>query len=102
MKNFILFIVVLSLGCLAVAAEPSGPLRVFIRAGPKTHGPGQHDGPSFLRDWKILLAQRGAVVDGAIGFPSPEQLANTDVMVMYAQNAGSIPREQRAYLDTFL
>jgi len=29
----------------------SEPLRVFIRSGPKTHGPGAHDYPSFLKDW---------------------------------------------------
>ena len=26
----------------------AAPLRVFLRAGPKTHGPGQHDHPRFL------------------------------------------------------
>ena len=35
------------------------PLRVFIRSGPKTHGPGQHDHPRFLTDWKQLLTDRG-------------------------------------------
>lgn len=30
------------------AAEP---LRVFLRAGVKTHGPNQHDHPRFLGDW---------------------------------------------------
>ena len=102
MKNVIALTLAFLLGSFAAFGDSPAPLRIFIRAGPKTHGPGQHDGPSFLRDWKILLAQRGAKVDGVIGFPTPEQLANTDVLVMYAQNAGSIPPAQRAYLDTFL
>ena len=91
MNRIVALILALSLGCLgAFGQNQKPPLRIFIRGGPKTHGPGQHDGPSFLRDWKILLTERGAKVDGAIGFPTPEQLANTDVLVMYAQNAGSI------------
>jgi type 1 glutamine amidotransferase len=102
MNKVIALIVAFSFSCLAVFGQTPQPLRIFIRAGPKTHGPGQHDGPSFLRDWKVLLAERGAKVDGAIGFATPEQLANTDVLVMYAQNAGSIHGEQRDNLEKFL
>lgn len=103
MKNTILSILVLSLLCLVARAEPTTqPIRIFIRAGEKTHGPGQHDGPRFLKEWKELLARRGAQVNGKIGFPSAEELAATDVLVMYAQNAGDILPEQRAYLDLFL
>ncbi len=98
-----LFALVLSLFCLAAQAQTAGqPLRIFIRGGPKTHGPGQHDGPRFLKEWKELLTQRGARVDGAIGFPSAEQLSAADVLIMYAQNAGDISAEQRANLDQFL
>src|SRR5882672_9845215 len=48
--------------CLAPSllfAQPGQPLRIFLRAGPKTHGPGQHDGPRWLAEWKPLLAGRG-------------------------------------------
>ena len=41
----------------ATAAEP---LRVFIRGGKKSHGPGQHEHELFLRDWTRLLNERGA------------------------------------------
>ena len=102
MKRFLGLITSLLLTCLTVCGQTDKPLRIFIRAGPKTHGPGAHDWPSFLRDWKILLAQRGAIVDGAIGFPTDEQLENTDVIVMCAQNAGSIHGAQRAALERFL
>ena len=44
--------------CLLTAAllsisnlSAAEPLRVFIRAGIKTHGPGQHDHPRFLGEW---------------------------------------------------
>src|SRR5262245_60130132 len=86
---------------LSTFAAPQ-PLRVFLRCGPKTHGPGEHDGPSFLRDWKPLLNQRGAVCDGAIGFPTAEQLDQTDVIVMYAAEAGTIGADDRDHLDKFL
>ncbi len=103
MKKILRICLLLSLVALTVRAQsPAQPLRIFIRAGPKTHGPGQHDGPRFLKEWKELLTQRGAQVDGAIGFPTAEQLAATDVLIMYAQNAGDIPPAQREYLDQFL
>ncbi len=82
------------------AAEP---LRVFIRSGPKSHGPGQHDHPRFLADWVPLLNSRGAVATGGDTFPTAAQLAATDVLVIHAQEGGNIPdATDRANLDTFL
>jgi putative membrane-bound dehydrogenase-like protein len=81
---------------------PAAPLRVFIRAGVKTHGPNQHDHPRFLEDWKKLLGERGLNVDGALDFPTPTQLANTDVLIIYAQDGMKIVGEQRASLEKFL
>ena len=57
--------------------------------GEKTHGPGQHDHPRFLKEWTALLNERGAKADGSMTFPTAEQLADTDVLVMYAADAGS-------------
>jgi hypothetical protein len=99
-----LLIVCLLAACVTVfAAEP--PLRIFLRVGKKTHGPagnGQHDGPTFLKEWKPLLAGRGAQVDGAIAFPTAGQLENTDVLVMFTEEGGTINPEDRANLDKFL
>jgi hypothetical protein len=75
---------------------------VFIRGGVKTHGPGQHDHPRFLGEWTKLLTERGAKVDGAMEFPTAAQLEKTDVLVMFAAEAGTIAPEQRAYLAKFL
>ncbi len=83
-------------------AQDARPLRVFIRAGQKTHGPGEHDHPRFLAEWKDLLKARGAEVDGAMGFPSAEQLAKADVLVMYAPEGGTISPDERARLEAFL
>ena len=98
------FLVVLALVALmgSAVAQSEKPLRIFLRCGPKTHGPGEHDGPGFLRDWKVLLTQRGAVVDGAIGFPTAAQLEQTDVMVLYTAEGGKIGPADRANLDRFL
>src|SRR5436309_13627657 len=88
---------------LGLTAGPAAePLRVFIRAGAKTHGPGQHDHLRFLAEWKELLNQRGARADGAMDFPTAEQLERTDVLVMFAAEAGTISPAQRETLDRFL
>src|SRR5687768_8197094 len=84
------------------AQSSQAPLRVFLRAGPKTHGPGEHDHPRFLEEWRELLAQRGANVDGALAFPTREQLAATDVLVCYAAENGTMDAAQRADLLAFL
>jgi type 1 glutamine amidotransferase len=90
-------------GAQAAPASPSlPPLRVYIHAGLKTHAEGQHDYPQFLADWSKLLTNRGAIVDGSLHFPSPRELANVDVMVIYKGDAGYLSMEDRATLDAFL
>lgn len=86
----------------AQAQDASKPLRIFIRAGTKTHGPGQHDHPRFLKDWTELLNQRGTQTKGKIGFPTAEELDATDVLVFYSEEAGTISPPDRANLDKFL
>ena len=79
------------------------PLRIFIRSGPKSHGPGAHDHPSFLRDWVPLLNERGAKCEGGNEFPTKEQLDNTDVLVLHTDNGGDIKiGEERKNLLDFL
>lgn len=87
-----------------LGAQPE-PLRIFLRGGPKTHGPatnGLHDGPTFVKEWQPLLASRGAKVDAALAFPTAAQLDQTDVIVMFAAYAGDITGENRASLERFL
>jgi hypothetical protein len=64
------------------------PIHIYIRSGLKTHGEGAHDYPQFSADWSKLLTDKGALVDGSYHFPSAQELANTDVMVMYKGDAG--------------
>jgi putative membrane-bound dehydrogenase-like protein len=105
MKPWSLFSVVAAmiLSCSGAPAQDKkdAPLRIFIRAGVKTHGPGEHDHPAFLKDWSELLKARGAVVDGAMQFPTAEQLEKTDVLVLFAAEGGTVAPEDRVNLEAF-
>jgi type 1 glutamine amidotransferase len=85
-----------------VAQQPATPnpnaLRVYIRASLYTH----HDYPQFLADWSKVLTERGAVVDGAYHFPTPGELDDVDVMILYAGDAGYMTNQERATLDAFV
>jgi putative membrane-bound dehydrogenase-like protein len=103
MRHFFAIFFVAIFGFNTLAAD--APLRVFLRGGPKTHGPvgnGLHDHERWLKDWQKLLASRGAKVDGAMKFPAGAQLENTDVLVMFAAEAGSIGGADRENLEKFL
>jgi hypothetical protein len=78
-------------GAMPVRSAQTGkPLRVFIRASEKTHGPGAHDYPQFLRDWTALLQARGAAATGAMRFPTAEELKRTDVLILYAADGANV------------
>ena len=93
LHRYLRLAVLLLLSSLALHAEPL--LRIYIRSGPKTHGPGAHDHPRFLAEWTSLLTERGAAVRGGPTFPTAEELATTDVLIL---NAGTVqavgPRAQ--------
>jgi type 1 glutamine amidotransferase len=77
-------------------------MHVYIRAGLKTHGPGQHDYPQFLADFSKILTERGAVVDGSLHAPGADELAHTDVLVIYKGDAGFMTAAERAALQAFV
>ena len=90
------------------AADAPAPLRVFLRCGPKSHGPGDHDHPAFARDWQPLLTQAGMKVSvgdadakGVQTFPSDEELARTDVLVIHRQGGGDFKPDERARVEKF-
>jgi type 1 glutamine amidotransferase len=82
--------------------QKKGGLRVFLLSGLKSHGAGAHDYPRWLDTWSKLLTEHGAVVDGALSFPSATQLASTDVMVIYRGDAGYMTPDQRALLQAYV
>lgn len=74
----------------APASHP--PLKILLAAGPKDHGPGEHDYPLWQKRWTTLLALApGVTVDTSSGFPEPSQLAAADVAVFYSRNPGFNP-----------
>lgn len=101
MKSVYKILLVL-LWCVSFAASAAEPLRVFIRAGVKTHGPNQHDHPRFLKEWSALLGSRGMKVASDESFPEATDLANTDVLIIYAADGMKIAGQQRADLESFL
>ena len=94
----------LCVALLLLAASPmhAAPLRVFLRAGIKTHGPGQHDHPRFLGEYTQLLRERGVAVDGAMQFPSAQQLESTDVVVVFAADGMKITGQDREHFESYL
>lgn len=102
MKLFRTFLIV-ALAITPLSGFTAEQLRVFIRAGAKTHGPGAHDHPKFLAEWTKLLNERGVKASGALEFPTKEQLEQTDVLILHAERAGNIKiGEERKNLEAFL
>ena len=72
---------------LAGAPNPPAetrPIRVVLVAGPKDHGPGEHDYPAWQKAWAELLAAADKVeVVTAWEWPAKEEFEKADVMVFY-------------------
>src|SRR5215218_3437532 len=90
MKRLLILVSLFATLFAAALSAADAPVRVFIRSGPKTHGPGAHDHPRFLADWVPLLNARGAKATGGNTFPTAQQLAETDVLILHAERAGNI------------
>jgi putative membrane-bound dehydrogenase-like protein len=108
MKRYLLLGFMMTLGLASAlttfgtAAQSPQPLRVYIRSGPKSHGPGAHDYPRYLKDWVPLLNERGAHSTGAETFPTKAQLDQTDVVILHKQEAGNIDEPDRQNLNEYL
>jgi type 1 glutamine amidotransferase len=77
-------------------------MHVYIWAGLKSHGEGQHDYPQFLADWSKILTEHGAVVDGALHSPRSVDLERADVVVIYKGDAAYLSDSDKAALETFV
>lgn len=84
------------------AERPASPFHIVLCAGPKDHGPGEHDYPLWQKRWATLLAlAENTTVGTAWEWPSAEQWRNAGVVVFYSNNPGwSLKRAGE--LDTFL
>lgn len=75
------------------ALKPSdGPrkkLNIVLSAGPKDHGPGEHDYPLWQRRWlKLLDLADNVKIGEANGWPTSKQFENADLIVFYSSNPG--------------
>jgi type 1 glutamine amidotransferase len=65
----------------------------LLIAGPKDHGPGEHDYPAWLHAWSQLLAAAdGVTIDTAMEWPTAEQLRAADTIVIYQQGIWNADR----------
>ena len=89
---------------LAGAPEPplsTRPIEVVLVAGPKDHGPGEHDYPAWQKAWSDLLSAGNDVKVGtAWEWPEEKQLKTADVLVFY-QKGEWTPRRAKD-IDAFL
>ncbi len=89
---------------LAGAPSPpqkTRPIRVVLVAGPKDHGPGEHDYPAWQKAWAELLAAGDKVeVVTAWQWPAKEVFRKADVMVFYQH--GDWDAKRAADIDAFL
>jgi putative heme-binding domain-containing protein len=78
------------------------PFKSVLCAGPKDHGPSEHDYPLWQKRWATLLALKaGATVNTAWEWPTDEQLQTANVIIFYSNNPGwNQERAQR--LQAFL
>lgn len=89
-------------GAPRIPGQNLNGMRIFLWSGLKTHGPGQHDYPQFLADWSKLLTEKGAVVDGGLHPPTKDQLAKTDVVVIYRGDVGYLTDTDRASIEAYV
>jgi type 1 glutamine amidotransferase len=85
-----------------IPGQNENGIQIYLRAGLKTHGLGQHDYPQFLADWSKVLTEHGAVVNGSLHAPLAQELQNVAVLVIYKGDAGYLSDADRAALEAFV
>ncbi|MFO0936721.1 MAG: ThuA domain-containing protein [Gemmataceae bacterium] len=81
--------------------EAIRPLKLLLVAGPKDHGPGEHDYPAWQKAWKELLAAADqTTVTTAWDWPTKDDFARADVMIFFQH--GNWDEKRAADIDAFL
>jgi putative heme-binding domain-containing protein len=71
------------------ATVPRRPMRLLLCVDDKDHGIDEHDYPLWQQRWsKLLPLADGVKVRTHQGFPTAQQLSETDVAIFYSRNAG--------------
>jgi putative heme-binding domain-containing protein len=82
--------------------SPRKKLNIVLSAGPKDHGPGEHDYPLWQRRWvKLLDLAQDVTVSEAKGWPTAKQFEKADLIVFYSSNPGW-SAEKAKELDAYL
>jgi len=77
------------------------PLRILLVAGPKDHGPGEHDYPAWQSAWhELLLAAESVTVETAWEFPEADAFDAADVVIFFQKGSWNTDRSQ--VIDQFL
>lgn len=78
-----------------------GPLNILLTAGPKDHGPQEHDYPAWQKVWTRLMAMApGVEVDTAWEWPKKEQLEKAKLLVLFQR--GDWNGQRAEDMDAFL
>jgi uncharacterized protein len=93
----VLAVAVLTFGC----SRSDDRLRVFIGVNSGSETADATEIHQFLHDWKALLKERGAAVEGATNFPTRKQLKNADVVVLYSVGEKPVSAREQADLEGF-
>src|SRR5438067_1742416 len=60
------------------------PIKILLVAGPKDHGPGEHDYPRWQKEWAPLMSKaKNVTVTTAFGWPIADQWEGVDLAVFY-------------------
>ncbi|MGB7156731.1 MAG: ThuA domain-containing protein, partial [Tepidisphaeraceae bacterium] len=93
---------VLRAGAAPATIPSPKPLIVLLVAGPKDHGPSEHDYPAWQKRWTTLLGLADSVkVEQADGWPTAAQWDAANVAVFYSANP-AWTGEKAKDLDGFL
>ncbi len=72
----------------AVPSAPYRPLTIVLVAGPKDHGPGEHDYPAWMVQWgQLLAAAESVTVETAWEFPESAQMERADILIFFQKGA---------------
>jgi len=95
-----------ALPSLSAQTADARPLRHLFARGPEDSRSGPARLPAIPRRLEQDSDERGAIVDGSLHFPTPQELANVDVMFTYKGDAGGVNQppsdEEKATLEAFL
>lgn len=76
--------------------SPARALNIVLVAGPKDHGPSEHDYPAWLLQWgQLLTAAEDLTVETAWEFPSEEQVAKADVLMFFQKGSWDDVRQKQ-------